>query len=140
MPGQHPGLSNPAYCRSGATDECCRGLKPEQDKCVEPTPRHPPIASCGLQLRDSCDQAPLPLAPLDGFFFKWSGLLFEHLLATASCAREGGEAAARNKPSLFVHSGILYLNDDFQGGGLFFTEMDTVTVTVSLGLTKRREE
>lgn len=35
-----------------------------------------------------------------------------------------------------VHSGILYLNDDFRGGSLFFTEMDTVTVTVGLGLTK----
>lgn len=41
---------------------------------------------------------------------------------------------------LFVHSGILYLNDDFQGGGLFFTEMDTVTVTVSLRLAKIRRE
>ncbi|NXU54262.1 P3H3 hydroxylase, partial [Turnix velox] len=30
------------------------------------------------------------------------------------------------------YSGILYLNDDFQGGGLFFTEMDTVTVTAEV--------
>ena len=36
-------------------------------------------------------------------------------------------------------SGILYLNDDFQGGSLFFTEMDTVTVTVSLGPAKKKE-
>ncbi|NXC50410.1 P3H3 hydroxylase, partial [Penelope pileata] len=30
------------------------------------------------------------------------------------------------------YSGILYLNDDFQGGSLFFTEMDTVTVTAEI--------
>lgn len=41
---------------------------------------------------------------------------------------------------VFVCSGILYLNDDFQGGGLFFTEMDTVTVTVSLGVAIRGRE
>lgn len=60
-----------------------------------------------------------------------------------TCDREYGEAPGRNKLHhtyvlfLSVSSGILYLNDDFQGGGLFFTEMDTVTVTVSLGLAKR---
>lgn len=32
----------------------------------------------------------------------------------------------------FLYSAILYLNEDFQGGNLFFTEMDAVTLTVSL--------
>ncbi|KFO14669.1 Prolyl 3-hydroxylase 3, partial [Balearica regulorum gibbericeps] len=39
------------------------------------------------------------------------------------------------EPPAYVYrdySGILYLNDDFQGGGLFFTEMDTVTVTAEV--------
>ncbi|NXA41904.1 P3H3 hydroxylase, partial [Eudromia elegans] len=39
------------------------------------------------------------------------------------------------EPPAYVYrdySGILYLNDDFQGGGLFFTEMDTVTVTAKV--------
>ena len=68
------------------------------------------------------------------------------MVSTASCDKECGEAPGGNELHrpyvlfLFVHSGILYLNDDFQGGGLFFTEMDTVTVTVSLGLAKRRRE
>lgn len=30
-------------------------------------------------------------------------------------------------------SGLLYLNDDFRGGKLFFTEPDAVTVTVGQG-------
>uniref|UniRef100_A0A8B9QZ47 procollagen-proline 3-dioxygenase n=1 Tax=Anas platyrhynchos TaxID=8839 RepID=A0A8B9QZ47_ANAPL len=37
------------------------------------------------------------------------------------------------EPPAYVYrdySGILYLNDDFQGGGLFFTEMDAVTAKV----------
>ncbi|XP_013813606.1 prolyl 3-hydroxylase 3 isoform X1 [Apteryx mantelli] len=39
------------------------------------------------------------------------------------------------EPPAYVYrdySGILYLNDDFQGGGLFFTELDTVTVTAKV--------
>ncbi|XP_015728290.1 prolyl 3-hydroxylase 3 isoform X2 [Coturnix japonica] len=39
------------------------------------------------------------------------------------------------EPPAYVYrdySGILYLNDDFQGGSLFFTEMDTVTVTANV--------
>uniref|UniRef100_A0A8C9NE46 procollagen-proline 3-dioxygenase n=1 Tax=Serinus canaria TaxID=9135 RepID=A0A8C9NE46_SERCA len=39
------------------------------------------------------------------------------------------------EPPAYVYrdySAILYLNDDFQGGGLFFTEMDTVTVTAEV--------
>uniref|UniRef100_A0A8C5TXF1 procollagen-proline 3-dioxygenase n=1 Tax=Malurus cyaneus samueli TaxID=2593467 RepID=A0A8C5TXF1_9PASS len=39
------------------------------------------------------------------------------------------------EPPAYVYrdySGILYLNDDFQGGGLFFTEMDSVTVTAEV--------
>ncbi|OXB60481.1 hypothetical protein ASZ78_000772 [Callipepla squamata] len=39
------------------------------------------------------------------------------------------------EPPAYVYrdySGILYLNDDFQGGSLFFTEMDTVTVTAKV--------
>ncbi|XP_027566230.1 prolyl 3-hydroxylase 3 isoform X2 [Pipra filicauda] len=39
------------------------------------------------------------------------------------------------EPPAYVYrdySGILYLNDDFQGGGLFFTEVDTVTVTAEV--------
>lgn len=43
------------------------------------------------------------------------------------------------EPPAYVYrdySGILYLNDDFRGGSLFFTDIDTVTVTVGLGLTK----
>lgn len=31
----------------------------------------------------------------------------------------------------FSHSGLLYLNDDFQGGDLFFTEPNALTVRVS---------
>ncbi|KAG8130217.1 hypothetical protein E2320_016813 [Naja naja] len=39
------------------------------------------------------------------------------------------------EPPAYIHrdySAILYLNEDFQGGNLFFTEMDAVTLTVSL--------
>ncbi|NWX92320.1 P3H3 hydroxylase, partial [Nothoprocta pentlandii] len=39
------------------------------------------------------------------------------------------------EPPAYVYrdySGILYLNDDFQGGGLFFTELDAVTVTAKV--------
>lgn len=66
--------------------------------------------------------------------------------AMLSCGKRSGETAQINVfhcPYVlffFVHSGILYLNDDFQGGGLFFTEMDAVTVTVSLGLAKGRKK
>lgn len=31
----------------------------------------------------------------------------------------------------FLHSAILYLNDNFSGGELFFTNRDAKTVTVS---------
>ncbi|NXO03612.1 P3H3 hydroxylase, partial [Rhinopomastus cyanomelas] len=45
-----------------------------------------------------------------------------------------GEECWREPPAYVYrdYSGILYLNDDFQGGGLFFTEMDTVTVTAEV--------
>lgn len=33
-----------------------------------------------------------------------------------------------------LSSGLLYLNDDFHGGDLFFTEPNALTVTVSCGL------
>uniref|UniRef100_A0A8C3LUW0 procollagen-proline 3-dioxygenase n=1 Tax=Chrysolophus pictus TaxID=9089 RepID=A0A8C3LUW0_CHRPC len=39
------------------------------------------------------------------------------------------------EPPAYVYrdySGILYLNDDFRGGSLFFTEMDAVTVTANV--------
>jgi hypothetical protein len=31
-----------------------------------------------------------------------------------------------------LHSGLLYLNDDFQGGDLFFTQPNALTVTVGV--------
>ncbi|KFQ05452.1 Prolyl 3-hydroxylase 3, partial [Haliaeetus albicilla] len=45
-----------------------------------------------------------------------------------------GQECWREPPAYVYrdYSGILYLNDDFQGGGLFFTEMDTVTVTAEV--------
>uniref|UniRef100_A0A8C4XLQ8 procollagen-proline 3-dioxygenase n=1 Tax=Falco tinnunculus TaxID=100819 RepID=A0A8C4XLQ8_FALTI len=45
-----------------------------------------------------------------------------------------GQECWREPPAYVYrdYSGILYLNDDFQGGGLFFTEMDTVTVTAKV--------
>ncbi|XP_009864057.1 PREDICTED: prolyl 3-hydroxylase 3, partial [Apaloderma vittatum] len=45
-----------------------------------------------------------------------------------------GEECWREPPAYIYrdYSGILYLNDDFQGGGLFFTEMNTVTVTAEV--------
>ncbi|NXG48245.1 P3H3 hydroxylase, partial [Psilopogon haemacephalus] len=45
-----------------------------------------------------------------------------------------GQDCWREPPAYIYrdYSGILYLNDDFQGGGLFFTEMDTVTVTAEV--------
>ncbi|XP_014812762.1 PREDICTED: prolyl 3-hydroxylase 3 isoform X1 [Calidris pugnax] len=45
-----------------------------------------------------------------------------------------GQECWREPPAYVYrdYSGILYLNDDFQGGGLFFTEMDAVTVTAEV--------
>ncbi|KFO80466.1 Prolyl 3-hydroxylase 3, partial [Cuculus canorus] len=45
-----------------------------------------------------------------------------------------GQECWREPPAYVYrdYSGILYLNDDFQGGDLFFTEMDTVTVTAKV--------
>ncbi|KAM6417999.1 prolyl 3-hydroxylase 3 [Pluvialis apricaria] len=45
-----------------------------------------------------------------------------------------GQECWREPPAYVYrdYSGILYLNNDFQGGGLFFTEMDTVTVTAEV--------
>ncbi|XP_075294520.1 prolyl 3-hydroxylase 3 isoform X1 [Opisthocomus hoazin] len=45
-----------------------------------------------------------------------------------------GQECWREPPAYVYrdYSGILYLNDDFQGGSLFFTEMDTVTVTAEV--------
>ncbi|KAM7129270.1 prolyl 3-hydroxylase 3 isoform 3-T6 [Ciconia maguari] len=45
-----------------------------------------------------------------------------------------GQECWREPPAYVYrdYSGILYLNDDFQGGGLFFTEMDSVTVTAEV--------
>ncbi|NXC19040.1 P3H3 hydroxylase, partial [Corythaeola cristata] len=45
-----------------------------------------------------------------------------------------GQECWREPPAYVYrdYSGVLYLNDDFQGGGLFFTEMDTVTVTAEV--------
>lgn len=37
-------------------------------------------------------------------------------------------------------SGLLYLNDDFQGGDLFFTEPNALTVTVTGGPGGREEQ
>ncbi|NXG77537.1 P3H3 hydroxylase, partial [Baryphthengus martii] len=45
-----------------------------------------------------------------------------------------GQECWREPPAYVYrdYSGILYLNDDFQGGGLFFTGMDTVTITAEV--------
>ncbi|NWH82667.1 P3H3 hydroxylase, partial [Piaya cayana] len=45
-----------------------------------------------------------------------------------------GQECWREPPAYVYrdYSGILYLNDDFQGGDLFFTEMDAVTVTAKV--------
>lgn len=126
-------------------------IRTKQDKHIELTPWHTLLASCGLQLRDSPElgtavfNTPKWILLLIGLSSHFLNLWY-HSGATASCDKECGEAPERNELHhpyvlfLFFHSGILYLNDDFQGGGLFFTEMDTVTVTVSLGLAKRRRE
>ncbi|NXP48237.1 P3H3 hydroxylase, partial [Heliornis fulica] len=45
-----------------------------------------------------------------------------------------GQECWREPPAYVYrdYSGTLYLNDDFQGGDLFFSEMDTVTVTAEV--------
>ncbi|XP_067402006.1 prolyl 3-hydroxylase 3 isoform X2 [Emydura macquarii macquarii] len=45
-----------------------------------------------------------------------------------------GKECWREPPAYMYrdYSGILYLNDDFQGGDLFFTELDAVTITAQV--------
>lgn len=90
-----------------------------------------------MQLRDSPELGTAVFNTLRWILLLTGPLAFE--LVTRSVGKHLGGISfiLHIALFLFVHSGILYLNDDFQGGGLFFTEMDTVTVTVSLGLAER---
>ncbi|NXL30668.1 P3H3 hydroxylase, partial [Glaucidium brasilianum] len=58
-----------------------------------------------------------------------------HPVHADNCLLDSEGQECWREPPAYVYrdySGILYLNDDFQGGGLFFTEMDTVTVTAEV--------
>ncbi|XP_075468759.1 prolyl 3-hydroxylase 3 isoform X2 [Ascaphus truei] len=58
-----------------------------------------------------------------------------HPVHADNCVLDTEEKECWKEPPAYVHrdySGILYLNDDFQGGDLFFTELDGTTVTAEL--------
>ncbi|XP_018082774.1 prolyl 3-hydroxylase 3 isoform X2 [Xenopus laevis] len=54
---------------------------------------------------------------------------------TDNCVLDTEEKKCWREPPAYIHrdfSGLLYLNEDFQGGNLFFTEMDGTTITAEL--------
>ncbi|XP_052557680.1 prolyl 3-hydroxylase 3 [Tympanuchus pallidicinctus] len=58
-----------------------------------------------------------------------------HPVHADNCLLDPDGKECWKEPPAYVYrdySGILYLNDDFRGGSLFFTEMDTVTVTAKV--------
>uniref|UniRef100_A0A8C9EQB8 procollagen-proline 3-dioxygenase n=1 Tax=Pavo cristatus TaxID=9049 RepID=A0A8C9EQB8_PAVCR len=76
-------------------------------------------------------------------YFSFTHLVFSspgepfsyHPVHADNCLLDPEGKECWKEPPAYVYrdySGILYLNDDFQGGSLFFTEMDTVTVTANV--------
>ncbi|KAM9323743.1 prolyl 3-hydroxylase 3 [Gastrophryne carolinensis] len=60
---------------------------------------------------------------------------FSHPPHADNCILDTEERTCWREPPAYIHrdySAILYLNDDFQGGDLFFTELDGETVTAEL--------
>ncbi|XP_063291443.1 prolyl 3-hydroxylase 3 [Pelobates fuscus] len=60
---------------------------------------------------------------------------FSHPVHADNCILDPEERECWKEPPAYVHrdySGVLYLNDDFQGGDLFFTELDATTVTAEI--------
>ncbi|XP_053306200.1 prolyl 3-hydroxylase 3 [Spea bombifrons] len=58
-----------------------------------------------------------------------------HPVHADNCILDPEEKECWREPPAYVHrdvSGLLYLNDDFQGGDLFFTEPDAETVTAEV--------
>lgn len=58
-----------------------------------------------------------------------------HPVHADNCILDTEEKACWKEPPAYIHrdySGMLYLNDDFQGGDLFFTELDGTTVTANV--------
>ncbi|KAG8435763.1 hypothetical protein GDO86_013632 [Hymenochirus boettgeri] len=58
-----------------------------------------------------------------------------HPVQADNCELDTEEKECYREPPAYVHrdySGLLYLNEDFQGGDLFFTAMDGTTVTAEL--------
>uniref|UniRef100_A0A6I8QTD2 procollagen-proline 3-dioxygenase n=2 Tax=Xenopus tropicalis TaxID=8364 RepID=A0A6I8QTD2_XENTR len=60
---------------------------------------------------------------------------FSHPVHADNCVLDTEEKECWREPPAYVHrdySGLLYLNEDFQGGNAFFTEMDGTTITAEL--------
>ncbi|XP_068114462.1 prolyl 3-hydroxylase 3 [Hyperolius riggenbachi] len=58
-----------------------------------------------------------------------------HPVHADNCILDTEEKACWREPPAYIHrdySGMLYLNDDFEGGDLFFTELDGVSVTAEV--------
>ncbi|XP_075071925.1 prolyl 3-hydroxylase 3 [Mixophyes fleayi] len=58
-----------------------------------------------------------------------------HPVHADNCILEPEEKQCWREPPAYMHrdySGFLYLNDDFEGGDLFFTELDGLTVTAEV--------
>ncbi|KAM5140852.1 prolyl 3-hydroxylase 3 [Mantella aurantiaca] len=58
-----------------------------------------------------------------------------HPVHADNCILDTEEKACWKEPPAYIHrdySGMLYLNDDFKGGDLFFTELDGTTVTAEV--------
>uniref|UniRef100_A0A8C5PGI7 procollagen-proline 3-dioxygenase n=1 Tax=Leptobrachium leishanense TaxID=445787 RepID=A0A8C5PGI7_9ANUR len=58
-----------------------------------------------------------------------------HPVHADNCLLDPEEKECWREPPAYVHrdySGLLYLNDDFEGGNLFFTELDATTVTAEV--------
>ncbi|KAM8924520.1 prolyl 3-hydroxylase 3 [Pelodytes ibericus] len=58
-----------------------------------------------------------------------------HPVHADNCMLDPDEKECWKEPPAYIHrdySGVLYLNEDFQGGNLFFTELDASTVTAEV--------
>ncbi|KAM4604512.1 prolyl 3-hydroxylase 3-like isoform 1-T2 [Discoglossus pictus] len=58
-----------------------------------------------------------------------------HPVHVDNCLLDPEEKKCWKEPPAYIHrdySGLLYLNEDFQGGDLFFTELDGTTVTAEI--------